>query len=144
MADRKIRVLICKPGLDGHDRGAKVVARALRDAGMEVVYTGLHPLLGRKVAIPLLVISTGGRRPEWRDLAANEPCRAFAPRSIDRTENHSGRQSTSQIKLRNLRSQMSRLRCAPLDMTGGRASRRRMKARRSPGQLQRIPPRLIL
>ncbi len=39
---RKIRVLIGKPGLDGHDRGAKVVARALRDAGMEVVYTGLH------------------------------------------------------------------------------------------------------
>lgn len=39
---RKIRVLIGKPGLDGHDRGAKVIARALRDAGMEVVYTGLH------------------------------------------------------------------------------------------------------
>ena len=42
MAQKKIRVLIGKPGLDGHDRGAKVVARALRDAGMEVVYTGLH------------------------------------------------------------------------------------------------------
>jgi methylmalonyl-CoA mutase C-terminal domain/subunit len=40
--ERKIRVLICKPGLDGHDRGAKVVAAALRDAGMEVVYTGLR------------------------------------------------------------------------------------------------------
>ena len=40
--DRKIRVLIAKPGLDGHDRGAKVVARALRDAGMEVIYTGLR------------------------------------------------------------------------------------------------------
>jgi len=39
---RKIRLLIAKPGLDGHDRGAKVVARALRDAGMEVIYTGLH------------------------------------------------------------------------------------------------------
>ncbi len=39
---QKIRVLIAKPGLDGHDRGAKVVARALRDAGMEVIYTGLH------------------------------------------------------------------------------------------------------
>ncbi|MGQ9532367.1 MAG: cobalamin B12-binding domain-containing protein [Desulfotomaculales bacterium] len=39
---RKIRVLITKPGLDGHDRGAKVVARGLRDAGMEVIYTGLH------------------------------------------------------------------------------------------------------
>lgn len=42
MAERKIRVLVGKPGLDGHDRGAKVVAAALRDAGMEVVYTGLH------------------------------------------------------------------------------------------------------
>lgn len=41
-ARRKIRVLIAKPGLDGHDRGAKVVARALRDAGMEVIYTGLR------------------------------------------------------------------------------------------------------
>jgi methylmalonyl-CoA mutase C-terminal domain/subunit len=41
-APRKIRVLVAKPGLDGHDRGAKVVARALRDAGMEVVYTGLR------------------------------------------------------------------------------------------------------
>lgn len=40
--DHKIRVLIAKPGLDGHDRGAKVVARALRDAGMEVIYTGLR------------------------------------------------------------------------------------------------------
>ncbi|MCB0319421.1 MAG: cobalamin B12-binding domain-containing protein [Bdellovibrionales bacterium] len=40
--DAPIRVLIAKPGLDGHDRGAKIVARALRDAGMEVVYTGLH------------------------------------------------------------------------------------------------------
>ena len=37
-----IKVLVCKPGLDGHDRGAKVIARALRDAGMEVIYTGLH------------------------------------------------------------------------------------------------------
>jgi methylmalonyl-CoA mutase C-terminal domain/subunit len=42
MSKRKIRVLIAKPGLDGHDRGAKVVARALRDAGMEVIYTGLR------------------------------------------------------------------------------------------------------
>src|SRR5437868_6995505 len=41
-AQTKIRVLIAKPGLDGHDRGAKVIARALRDAGMEVIYTGLH------------------------------------------------------------------------------------------------------
>jgi methylmalonyl-CoA mutase C-terminal domain/subunit len=42
MADRKIRILVAKPGLDGHDRGAKIIARALRDAGMEVIYTGLH------------------------------------------------------------------------------------------------------
>ena len=42
MAERKIRVLVAKPGLDGHDRGAKVIAAALRDAGMEVIYTGLH------------------------------------------------------------------------------------------------------
>ncbi|HKA60853.1 MAG TPA: cobalamin B12-binding domain-containing protein [Methylomirabilota bacterium] len=42
MAERKIRVLVAKPGLDGHDRGAKIVARALRDAGFEVIYTGLH------------------------------------------------------------------------------------------------------
>jgi len=42
MVDKKIRVLVAKPGLDGHDRGAKVVARALRDAGMEVIYTGLR------------------------------------------------------------------------------------------------------
>jgi methylmalonyl-CoA mutase C-terminal domain/subunit len=42
MSERKIRVLVAKPGLDGHDRGAKVIARALRDAGMEVVYTGIR------------------------------------------------------------------------------------------------------
>ncbi len=42
MSDRPIRVLVAKPGLDGHDRGAKIVARALRDAGMEVIYTGLR------------------------------------------------------------------------------------------------------
>ena len=42
MAERKIRVLVAKPGLDGHDRGAKVIAASLQDAGMEVIYTGLH------------------------------------------------------------------------------------------------------
>src|SRR5215211_2192572 len=41
-SNRKIRVVVAKPGLDGHDRGAKIIARALRDAGMEVIYTGLH------------------------------------------------------------------------------------------------------
>jgi methylmalonyl-CoA mutase C-terminal domain/subunit len=48
--DRKIRVLVAKPGLDGHDRGAKVVAHALRDAGMEVIYTGLHQSVDEIVA----------------------------------------------------------------------------------------------
>ena len=42
MADKKVKILVGKPGLDGHDRGAKVIALALRDAGMEVIYTGLH------------------------------------------------------------------------------------------------------
>ena len=42
MADRPYRIVVAKPGLDGHDRGAKVIARALRDAGFEVIYTGLH------------------------------------------------------------------------------------------------------
>ena len=42
MMERKVRILVAKPGLDGHDRGAKVIARALRDAGMEVIYTGLR------------------------------------------------------------------------------------------------------
>ena len=42
MPDRPLKVLIAKPGLDGHDRGAKIIARALRDAGIEVIYTGLH------------------------------------------------------------------------------------------------------
>lgn len=46
MADHKIRVLVAKPGLDGHDRGAKVVARALRDAGFEVIYTGIRQTPG--------------------------------------------------------------------------------------------------
>src|SRR5450755_1882216 len=40
--EKKIRIVVAKPGLDGHDRGAKIIARALRDAGMEVIYTGLH------------------------------------------------------------------------------------------------------
>lgn len=49
MEDKRIRVLVAKPGLDGHDRGAKVVAQALRDAGMEVVYTGLHQTIDQIV-----------------------------------------------------------------------------------------------
>jgi hypothetical protein len=72
-----------------------------------------------EAATPLLVISTGGRRPQWRDLAANEPCLAFAPRSIGRTKTRFGRESASQIKLRQIRGQMSRLCCASFDMTRG-------------------------
>jgi methylmalonyl-CoA mutase C-terminal domain/subunit len=50
---RKIRVVVAKPGLDGHDRGAKIVARALRDAGFEVIYTGLHQTPEQIVAIAI-------------------------------------------------------------------------------------------
>ena len=65
---RKIRVLVAKPGLDGHDRGAKVVALALRNAGMEVIYTGLHQSIGAIVSAAIqedvdvigLSIMTGG------------------------------------------------------------------------------------
>lgn len=53
MMDRRIRVLIAKPGLDGHDRGAKVVARGLRDAGFEVIYSGLHRSPAQIVAAAL-------------------------------------------------------------------------------------------
>ena len=53
MATRKLRVVIAKPGLDGHDRGAKVIARALRDAGMEVIYTGLRQTPEQVVAAAL-------------------------------------------------------------------------------------------
>src|ERR1700757_4641484 len=54
MPEKKIRVLIAKPGLDGHDRGAKIIARALRDAGMEVIYTGLRqtPEMIANAALP--------------------------------------------------------------------------------------------
>ena len=53
MAEKKIRVLVAKPGLDGHDRGAKIIARALRDAGMEVIYTGLRQTPEQVVAAAL-------------------------------------------------------------------------------------------
>jgi methylmalonyl-CoA mutase C-terminal domain/subunit len=53
MPERKIRVLVAKPGLDGHDRGAKIIARALRDAGMEVIYTGLRQTPEQVVAAAL-------------------------------------------------------------------------------------------
>ncbi len=68
MTDKKIRILIAKPDLDGHDRGAKVVALALRDAGMEVIYSGLHQSIDRIVMTALqesvdvigLSVMTGG------------------------------------------------------------------------------------
>src|SRR5512135_826808 len=53
MTERKIRVLLAKPGLDGHDRGAKVVAHALKEAGMEVIYTGLHRTVDQIVRIAI-------------------------------------------------------------------------------------------
>jgi methylmalonyl-CoA mutase C-terminal domain/subunit len=53
MTERKIRVVVAKPGLDGHDRGAKIVARALRDAGFEVIYTGLHQTPEQIVAVAI-------------------------------------------------------------------------------------------
>ena len=53
MAERKVRVLVAKPGLDGHDRGAKIVARALRGGGFEVIYTGLHQTPEQIVATAL-------------------------------------------------------------------------------------------
>ena len=67
-----IRVVIAKPGLDGHDRGAKVVARALRDAGVEVIYTGLHQTAEQIVA----AAHPGGRR---RDRAVDPVRRPHDP-----------------------------------------------------------------
>jgi len=76
MTDRKVKVLVGKPGLDGHDRGAKVVALALRDAGMEVVYTGLHQTVDQIVAAAIeeavdvigLSIMSGAHLPICRKL----------------------------------------------------------------------------
>jgi methylmalonyl-CoA mutase C-terminal domain/subunit len=75
---KKIKVLVAKPGLDGHDRGAKVVSLALKEAGMEVIYTGLHQSLDAIVAAALqedvdaigLSILTGGHLPICRKLVA--------------------------------------------------------------------------
>ena len=75
---RRIKVLVAKPGLDGHDRGGKVVAHALREAGMEVVYTGLHQSLEAIVSAAVqedvdvigLSILTGGHLPICRKLTA--------------------------------------------------------------------------
>ena len=75
---KKIKILVAKPGLDGHDRGAKVVALALKEAGMEVIYTGLHQSLDAIVSAALqedvdaigLSILTGGHLPICRKLLA--------------------------------------------------------------------------
>jgi methylmalonyl-CoA mutase, C-terminal domain len=77
-SSRKIRILIAKPGLDGHDRGAKVMAHALRDAGMEVIYTGLHQTVGSIVQAALqeavdvvgLSIMSGAHLPICKKLMA--------------------------------------------------------------------------
>jgi len=63
MADKRLRILVAKPGLDGHDRGAKIIARALRDGGFEVIYTGLHqtPELIAEVAVQEDVDAVGLR-----------------------------------------------------------------------------------
>jgi len=74
----KIRVLVAKPGLDGHDRGAKIVARALRDAGMEVIYTGLHQTADMVVQTAIqedvdvigLSLLSGAHMTLFRDVAA--------------------------------------------------------------------------
>lgn len=76
MSGKKIRVLIAKPGLDGHDRGAKLVAFALRDAGMEVIYSGLHQSIDQIVSSAIqesvdvlgLSIMTGAHLPICREL----------------------------------------------------------------------------
>jgi len=79
MTERKIRVLIAKPGLDGHDRGAKVIARALRDAGMEVIYTGLRqtPEMIAEAALQEDVDAVGLSiypAPTWRWCRASSIC----------------------------------------------------------------------
>lgn len=76
MADKKVKILVGKPGLDGHDRGAKVIALALRDAGMEVLYTGLHRTTDQIVRTALqeavdvigLSIMSGAHLPICRNL----------------------------------------------------------------------------
>ena len=65
MPAKKIRVLIAKPGLDGHDRGAKIIARALRDAGMEVIYTGLRQTPEMIASAPSRKTSTSSAFPSF-------------------------------------------------------------------------------
>jgi methylmalonyl-CoA mutase C-terminal domain/subunit len=74
---RKIRVVIAKPGLDGHDRGAKIIARALRDAGMEVIYTGLHQTPEQIVV--LVVVGGTIPKPDVEELKARGVAEVFTP-----------------------------------------------------------------
>src|SRR5919107_988952 len=99
---RKIRVVVAKPGLDGHDRGAKIIARALRDAGMEVVYTGLHQTPEQIVETALqeaeeIVVVVGGTIPnqdipELKELGVAEVFTPGAPTQaiIDFIREHVG------------------------------------------------------
>ena len=96
-ANRPIRVIVAKPGLDGHDRGIKVVARALRDAGMEVIYTGLHQTPEQIVAAALaedadavgLSVLSGAHMTQFRRVvalleeAAEIPTVSLVPAALD-------------------------------------------------------------
>lgn len=90
MAERRIRVLLAKPGLDGHDRGAKVVAHALREAGMEVIYTGLHQsvegilnqALQEDADVIGLSIMSGAHLPICRKLTEMMKARDVGPRLL--------------------------------------------------------------
>ena len=94
MSTRKIRVLVGKPGLDGHDRGAKTVATALRDSGMEVVYTGLHqtPAMIAEVAaqedvdVVGLSILSGAHMTLFPRVRKELEARGYEPRAADRGE----------------------------------------------------------
>ncbi|WP_245160939.1 cobalamin-dependent protein, partial [Blastococcus sp. CT_GayMR16] len=89
--DERIRVVIAKPGLDGHDRGAKIVARALRDAGMEVVYTGLHQTPEQIVETVVQEDADAvGQRQDGDGAAVEEgPDPATAP-AVDSQDRHPG------------------------------------------------------
>ena len=77
----KIRVVIAKPGLDGHDRGAKIIARALRDAGMEVIYTGLHKTPEQIVETAIQEDAVGGTIPrdDTEELKRKGVAEVFTP-----------------------------------------------------------------
>jgi methylmalonyl-CoA mutase, C-terminal domain len=95
--EKKIRVVVAKPGLDGHDRGAKIIARALRDAGMEVIYTGLHQTPEQIVetviqedadAVGLSILS--GVEPSVRSRRVGDPLAAFGQSPVSAPMNLKG------------------------------------------------------